>query len=200
MSVLRIQYWFCVVLLVFSVGICNAQQKWWSGVVSTSRVNAAKEQFDFDEWGGVTETNYAHTVTNWIVSQTPPGFTNLSSWTSVAATNDSEVVRENGYTVVDGSTLAQWRIHTWEFSAVSNAHEMMVARFAWSTVPLGRIDDGEDSGANVGDKCYGLSLPKSMFWFCRNNVFVEIAAPVTSFSSCLGVATNLDLDIMDASD
>jgi len=165
----------------------------------------AKSNYDFSRWGGSTKTTYVHTVTNWLIDFNFPGVTNVVTYETTVSTNANEVSRYREYGFDYSSTPTNrpptWGVNTMEVPTVSNAHEMMVARFTQSS--LAGIVPGTNHNFDVGDKCYVQMIKSNLsqaVYFCRNNVFVEISARATNnFAGCLPVASEIDSQILEDS-
>lgn len=179
-----------------SVGIAwNATNFAEAGALSQ-----AKQDYSFSQWGGSTATNYTSPVTNWAPDFGSLPVENVHTGTVSTWTNDAqEVGRSRSFVLSPDLSGSEWGLYVQEFPSVTAAHEMMLVRFSCRS--FGAPEAGSAQTVEAGDQCYVFEKGDShrTVYFCRNNVFVEVAAGATNYATCTGLVDAIDQQIMDAS-
>lgn len=193
---MKIYYVAILVLLVLSsYGQC--QTNVWQE--RQEIIDGYKTIYDLNSWIGQTKTNYLCLVTNWTPIFSALGITNGYTHWSERYTNgcgDSSY-----YFNPTNNTNVEIHLKVVEAQTVSNANEILVLG---EFMPNPKWEDplprGDTNGVDVGDRCYvrQFSIP-DIIWFCRNNVQVTLSSSPTGTYSVVGIASNLDQQILQKS-
>jgi len=165
-------------------------------VCADSHVDAAKQLYEYDQWVGITKTNYTHTLTTFVPDFFGSGY----------STNHPPIVDdvEGGglsyiYTINNILNNEIYNIRIDLRNDVVSTHSFLMWLFAyssaWQPFPL-----GETKSVYLGDRCY-IGHPTNFtknITFVRNNIYVRLSSN-NSTNSVLPFATWLDNKILEMS-
>jgi len=164
---------------------------------SNSHVDAVKELYGYEQWVGITKTNYLHTITSFIPDFTGSGY---STNYPPSISEVEEVGLYYSYSLKENILFNEdinAKIHI--RNNVVLIHDLLMEMFAYSSAwqPFPR---GETISISLGDRCY-LGYPTNSpasITFVRNNVYICVSAN-DSTNSVLPIATWLDNKILEMS-
>lgn len=192
-----------VAIAIFAACVLGSTSHAWNATNFADQAGAlaqVKADHAFSQWGGTTVTNYPWTVTNWLPDFGSIPVSNVCTGTMSVWTNDvQEVGRTRTFVLTPESTASEWLLRIQEFPSVAATHEMMMVRFSFRS--FGTPEVGSVATVLAGDRCYVFESSEDhrTIYFCRNNVFVEVAAAAANYASCTGLVSALDEQILAAS-
>jgi len=151
-----------------------------------------KKLYQYEQWGGSTQTNYLRLIEDWIPDFPAYGTTN---WISL----NREALKRGDlshYAFLASNLTSQVTLRFIETASVIDAHEMLMWFFEHCSA-IQPFQTGESIGVFLGDHCYGgypIGLTNGLF-FVRNNMFITI----TSGSSVYEIAQKIDQQLLDIS-
>jgi hypothetical protein len=155
-----------------------------------------KTMYAFDQWVGITKTNYTRAVSSF-----SPDFTNSGYVTNVLA--EAEILDDgiDFYVQLKKQSCLDEEIdiRVMTYSDISLTHNALMDYFRSSSA-LHPFPNGDTFSPTLGDRCY-VGYPTNTttsIIFVRNNVLVRVRTD-NATNSVLPIATWLDKYILDSS-
>jgi len=157
--------------------------------------NDIKEKYQYQNWGGIAQTNYIRMVKNWEFDFSLYGATNLIS-KSIEDNDDG--IFDSFYTFQPTNMPSQISLRIIETPSIQDAHETLIFFCTTSAAPQ-PFPLGTLVGLNFGEFCY-TGYPTnstSSITFVRNNVYIQIRA--NDETSVTNIATKVDQQLLSIS-
>jgi len=157
------------------------------------RFERLKDIYQYDKWVGSVQTNYLHSVQNWMPDFTSYGVTNLLTEPYISS---SQNMRESIYFFQATNMLEKIDLRILETSSILDAQEMLMEHFSYCSA-IHPFPTGKSIGVNIGDHCYtGYPIGSTnSISFVRNNMFINIS----SEASVYDIANKIDQQLLTIS-